>query len=107
MRILDNLKLPWLPLIAVGTIIEAYFFLSFGSTQALNQHPLLFVIVVPFCIAAPVGGWWAVYQCIRHEVHPIRFIVIVLVVPLGFTWYYFERYLPRTAAGWPRSPHSK
>ena len=58
----------------------------------LNHGALLFPFVIPACIVSPFGGFWAVYQCVRYERNLARYLAIVVLVPLGFTWYYFERY---------------
>jgi len=85
-------SLYWLIPVAFGLMMEIVFFVPFVSAEFLNHHRSLLILIVPFCLVAPLGGWWAVYQCIRHEDHPLRYIVIVVLVPLGFSWYYFERY---------------
>jgi hypothetical protein len=67
-----------------------------------SQHLVIAIAVTPACILAPVGGWWAVYQCIRYEKQPWKYVALVVLIPLGFVWYYFERYSrrePSTAAG--------
>jgi len=98
-RYMHRSSLYWLIPVAFGLIVEIAFFVPFVSADFLNHHRSLLILVVPFCLAAPLGGWWAVYQCIRHEEHPLRYIVIVILVPLGFSWYYFERYRLRQVKG--------
>jgi hypothetical protein len=92
-------SLRWLLPIIVGFVFELAFLGLFISPETLNQHRFLLVFVVPFCVIAPIGGWWAVYQCIRHERHPLRYVLLVIIIPLGFTWYYFERYRSRAEQG--------
>jgi hypothetical protein len=59
----------------------------------LRNDPLwVDLLVVPACILAPIGGWWAIYQCIRYERRPLKYIALVVFIPFGFVWYYFERY---------------
>ena len=60
-----------------------------------TQHLAVALLVTPACISAPIGGWWAVYQCIRYERKPWRYIALIVFMPLGFVWYYFERYKTR------------
>ena len=60
-----------------------------------TQHFTVALLVTPACILAPIGGWWAVYQCIRYERKPLRYIALVVFIPFGFVWYYFERYKTR------------
>jgi len=45
-------------------------------------------------MAVNIGGFWALYQAIRYEIRPLRFILIAFV-PLSFVWYYYERYSKR------------
>jgi hypothetical protein len=63
-------------------------------------NKILFRFVTPYCIAAPFGGWWAIYQCLRYEKRPWRYAAIVVFVPAGFVWYYFERYRIRQIHFW-------
>jgi hypothetical protein len=85
-------SLYWLLPIMLGSVIELAFLVPFVTPDLLNHHRALLFLVVPFCVIAPLGGWWAIYQCIRHEEQPARYIAVVVLVPLGFLWYYFERY---------------
>jgi hypothetical protein len=87
----------WLVPVSIGALIEIAFLVPFINADGLNRHREILVILVPFCFIAPVGGWWAIYQCIRNEQHPARYIAVVVLVPLGFIWYYFERYRYRDA----------
>jgi hypothetical protein len=59
--------------------------------------------VAPFCVVAPFGGWWAIFQCFRHERNPWPYAAILILIPLGFLWYYFERYRIRLASSETRS----
>ena len=60
--------------------------------ETMNRHKEMLLLLIPFCVVAPAGGWWAIYQCIRREQHPVKYLAIVILVPLGFVWYYFGRY---------------
>jgi|ERR1700722_10038771 hypothetical protein len=75
-----------------GSIVAVILFTPIVDHQFLAKSKLLLAFVTPACLVAPFGGWWGVYQCVRYERHPFKYIVIVLLVPLGFFWYYFERY---------------
>jgi hypothetical protein len=56
-----------------------------------------FPILITFGLVAPIGALWAVYQAIRHEKDHLKCIAIILLIPFGFLWYYFERYRTRIA----------
>ena len=88
-------SLRWLVPVLIGAIVEFVFFAGIVTASTLNHHSSLLLVVIPFCLVAPVGGWWAIYQSIRYEREMGRYLTIVTLVPLGFFWYYFERYLPR------------
>jgi hypothetical protein len=42
-----------------------------------------------------VGFFWMIYQAVRYEYRPLRFVLIALFLPFSFIWYYFERYSSR------------
>jgi hypothetical protein len=91
-------SLYWLVPVVLGAVFEIVFFVvPFVSPETMNRHREILLLLVPFCIVAPIGGWWAVYQCVRHERHPAKYLAIVTLVPLGFIWYFFERYRSRIA----------
>lgn len=90
----------WLLPVTYGSIATAIVLSLFVTPQLFNNK-LLFDLAVPACVVAPFGGWWAIYQCVRHESQPWRYIAIVVFVPLGFTWYYFERYRRSGRMGQP------
>jgi len=46
--------------------------------------------------ATYIGALWMLYQSIRYEIYPLRFILIAFV-PLSFVWYYYERYAKRSS----------
>jgi hypothetical protein len=94
-------SLRWLVPVLIGATVEFVFFAGIVSATTLNHHSSLLMVVIPFCLIAPVGGWWGVYQCIRYEREMGKHITIVTLVPLGFFWYYFERYLPRHRGTFP------
>ena len=82
----------WLVPVVYGSVIVL------GSFAGLFVHnPKLIWFAVPVAVVAPIGGWWGVYQCIRYEKHPRNYLLVILLIPLGFLWYYQKRYLPRAA----------
>lgn len=87
----------WAIPIAYGTaVLIAMFFLHSSRVSGSQQNVLLWFIM-PVAVIAPIGGWWAVYQCIRYEKNLGKYLAIVLLVPLGCFWYYQERYTARNA----------
>jgi hypothetical protein len=40
------------------------------------------------------GTLWMIYQAVRYEVRPLRFVILSFL-PLSFIWYYHERYKRR------------
>ncbi len=45
-------------------------------------------------ILSNLGTLWVIYQALRYEVRPLRFVILSLL-PLSFIWYYHERYKRR------------
>jgi hypothetical protein len=74
-----------------GLVATVVLYISFFKPQIL-ANKFLFYFVIPFCIVVPFGGWWAIYQSLRYEKRPWRYVAIVFFIPAGFIWYYFERY---------------
>jgi len=84
----------WLPPILLASVVFAA---SFSPIAAANKT--LSGIAAVLSIVAPIGGFWAVYCCIRYEKNPLKYILIVVFVPMAFVWYYVERYR-RSERGW-------
>jgi hypothetical protein len=64
----------------------------FGSTP--NYARFLDVIWALASFAMNIGLLWAIYQAVRYEIYPLRFILIAFL-PFSFVWYYYERYANR------------
>lgn len=47
--------------------------------------------------ASQLGGYWMMYQAVRYEISPWRFVFLAFI-PFAFVWYYFERYSKRRAS---------
>lgn len=45
-------------------------------------------------VVTNIGAFWMLYQSIRYEIVPLRFVLLSFV-PFSFVWYYYERYLRR------------
>ena len=88
-RILKDPKtLLWLIPILIGCGV----FLTICINPSALKDRLFFPVLIMFGLIAPVGGLWAIYRCIRYEKTPWRYIAIVVFIPFGFLWYYFEKY---------------
>jgi hypothetical protein len=65
------------------------------------KHPLLqelgrsAVVVEPILMLQPFLGLWMLYQVLRYEAEPTRYVLLVACVPFSYVWYHFERYKPR------------
>jgi len=44
-------------------------------------------------------GIWMLYQAIRYEAKPLRYLLLAAFVPFSCVWYYVERYRPRKLSG--------
>ena len=78
-------------------IASAVFLAICLDPAAFMRDSVFFPLLIAYGLIAPAGGFWAIYQSIRYESHPWRCVAIVMFVPFGFLWYYFERYRKRVA----------
>jgi hypothetical protein len=78
-------------LVACGICVVMWF-----KPSALKDQ-LFFPVLIAFGLIAPIGGLWAIYQSIRYENSPLKYVAIVVLIPFGFLWYYFERYKKRVS----------
>jgi hypothetical protein len=85
-------KLAWLiPVLIASGLFAA---ICLNPTAFMKDH-VFFPLIIIYGLVAPLGGLWAIYQSIRYETHPWKYVAVVVVVPFGFVWYYFERYIKR------------
>jgi hypothetical protein len=68
------------------------------DSTAFMKDGAFFPVAIIYAFIAPVGGFWAIYQSIRYEEHPWKCMAIVVLVPFGFVWYYFEKHRKRAVA---------
>jgi hypothetical protein len=88
----------WVPAVALFVILV---FASYVETQlesSFNSTSFLDAIFALVSLVSNIGLLWMVYQAIRYEIRPLRFVLLAFV-PLSFIWYYNERYSRR------RGPH--
>jgi hypothetical protein len=53
------------------------------------------VAIEPILMLQPVFGIWMLYQAVRYEAKPLRYVLLAAFVPFSYVWYYIERYRPR------------
>jgi hypothetical protein len=66
----------------------------FASTPHYGTPSFIDLVGKLASLGMYIGWWWMLYQAIRYEIHPVRFILIAFL-PFSFFWYYFERYAKR------------
>jgi len=65
------------------------------------KHPLYqelgrsAAVVEPFLFLQPFFGIWMLYQAVRYEAKPLRYVLLGAFVPFSYVWYYVERYKRR------------
>lgn len=80
--------------------LELFFGLFFLSTPLGVRSDLWTFVVALVAIAAYIsqfGTDWMLYQAVRYEVRPFRFVLLAFL-SLAFVWYYVERYAKRRTA---------
>lgn len=73
-------------------VASAVFLAICLKPTAFMKDRVFFPLLIIYGLIAPVGGFWAIYQSIRYEKHPWKYVAIVVFIPFGFLWYLFERY---------------
>jgi hypothetical protein len=76
----------WLVPILVGCTVILLTFVD----HSLFHNRFFFPVLIVFGFISPIGGLWGIYQCIRYEKSLWPYLAIVVFIPLGFTWYFFE-----------------
>ena len=92
-----NYKSPEVLAWLIPILVASGILLTICLNPAALKDRLFFPVLIVFGLVAPVGGMWAIYQSIRYEEYPWKCVAIVVFVPFGFTWYYFEKYRKRVA----------
>jgi len=89
-------SLLWLLPITYGTLAVAASYAAVLRPELIASR-FWFYSILPFGLAEPVGCWWGIFHCFRHERGRKRwqYIAVIVFVPLGFSWYYFEKLRPR------------
>lgn len=77
-------------LIAFGVFVVICF------NPAALMGRLFFPVIIVLGLVGPIGAFWGIYQSIRYEESPLKYSAVMLI-PLGFLWYYFEKYKKRVS----------
>lgn len=93
-----DMKTPLWALLIIG-LAALGFWLIAGPW--FPRTTLEMVVFVAFFVASGLGGMWAAYMVVRHEAQ-IFPVILVVLLPYGFVWYYFERVRGNRLAGGPR-----
>jgi len=80
----------WLP----GVILLGLGILAFAVAPNTEQLSTLDPLLSVLGFIDKIGTLWMIYQAIRYEIRPLRFILLSLLF-LSWVWYYFERYSRR------------
>jgi hypothetical protein len=76
--------------VILGSAVTGLAFWIVTSTATIPPHPLpLLLLALVFCVP-PLGTFWMLYAVIRHERHPLSYVLLAFV-PYFFVGYYFER----------------
>jgi len=77
-----------------GFVTLALAVLVITRGQAAEGHPLmLYALTILFAVPA-LGAFWMMYVSVRYEKKPFALLLLALLVPFSFIWYYFERIRP-------------
>jgi len=80
--------------VALGFAAMAAAALLITRGQAPESNPAVAVAFVALFAVPPVGAFWMMYMSIRYEKKPLPFVLLALLIPFTFLWYYFERVRP-------------
>lgn len=82
-------------LVALGlTCFEGWAVFSRSEQMNFANYPVLFPSILVAFTASGLGGWWMLFRIVRHEKHMFPVILVPLLIPNSFLWYYFERMTP-------------
>jgi hypothetical protein len=75
-----------------GIAFTIFTILSYAFPLYFLHSKAPFILEIPAFLVIPLAFFWTIYQCVRYERHPWKYIAVSLLVPMGFLWYVFERY---------------
>jgi len=69
----------------------------FGSSgpMGFDNHPVLLSLIISAFTVSGLGGWWMLYRIVRHEKRLLPLIIVPILIPNSYLWYYFERVKPK------------
>jgi hypothetical protein len=74
-----------------GTTATLVAYIPYFRPEIISK-PWWFYFVLPYAIVAPFGALGAIFDCLRKKQKRWKHIAIIILVPLGFAWYYFGRH---------------
>jgi hypothetical protein len=93
-------KVLWicLGILSTSLVLMMVFFYPFKHPlqQELGRSA---VVVEPILALPSFFTIWMLYQAIRYEANPLRYVLLAAFVPFSCVWYYVERYRPRKLSG--------
>ena len=82
-----------LPLVACTCLVAIP---TLASYRRSNYAVIVFFLLI---FATNIGGFWTIYQALRYEERPLKYLLIALI-PFSFFWYLMARQRPgRSPAG--------
>ena len=94
----------WICLAVVLVTLGLWFIVAPPFKHPLNQELGKAAIwVESFLVLQPFCALWMAFKAFREEKNPLPYVAIVVLVPLGWLWYYVERARPRFLAGRKRA----
>lgn len=88
----------WLPTVIYGAIAFLASMLYAPPGQFLTGRTPFDPLVSFLSWGNQIVALWMVYQAIRYEIRPWRFILLSFL-PFSYIWYYYERYSRRRGYG--------
>lgn len=74
----------------VGLAVAGFAFWFVTSSATVPPHPLPILVLALIFGVSPIGSFWMLYIVIRHEKHPLPYILLAFI-PYFSLGYYFER----------------
>jgi uncharacterized integral membrane protein len=73
-------------------------FILVVTPGATRNNVAFLCLMFTYCFTSPFGSFWMLYQSIRFESKPLKYVILSFL-PYAFLWYYFERVRKRTYLG--------
>jgi hypothetical protein len=92
-------RLGWILVAICLTGFEAWSIFATSGPVNFANHPILFPFIIFAFTGSGLGGCWMLFKIVREEKHVFPVILIPLLIPNSFLWYYFERLGPGKRLG--------